>query len=274
MEHAMEPMMSAAAETLHARFVFITLFLAVGLFLGMVLFLELGWRFGVRQNDRYGQGSRAGVGVADAPVYALLALLIAFMFSGASSRFDTRRALVVQEVNAMGTAWLRIDLLPPEPRAEVRDAFRRYVDALLRSTADEGASSPLVTPPAVGRAQDDVWSRAVAACISQDGERARMLLLPSLNELFDAVDAERLARRIHPPRIIFVMLGLAALATALFTGYGMASAPKRNWMHVIGVAATIAVAAYVIVELEFPRLGLVRMTAMDQSLTELRASMR
>jgi hypothetical protein len=99
------------------------------------------------------------------------------------------------------------------------------------------------------------------------------LFLTALNDMFGAVEEERMARRIHPPSIVFGMLGIAALATALFAGYGLASGSSRNWIYMIGVAATIAVATYVILELEYPRLGLFRVNAMDQALVELRATM-
>ena len=91
--------------------------------------------------------------------------------------------------------------------------------------------------------------------------------------MFGAVEAERMARRIHPPNIIFAMLGIAALTTALFAGYALASGVARNWIYMIGVAATIAIATYVILELEYPRLGLVRVNTMDRAVLELRATM-
>jgi hypothetical protein len=100
-----------------------------------------------------------------------------------------------------------------------------------------------------------------------------MLLLPSLNELFGAVEKERMARRMHPPPVIFAMLGIAALAAALFAGYGLASSTTRSWIYMVGIAATVAIAVYVILELEYPRLGLARVTDMDQTLVELRATM-
>jgi len=124
------------------------------------------------------------------------------------------------------------------------------------------------------RAQDVLWTRAVAACLGPGGEPARMLLLPSLNESFDAVEMEYLNRRIHPPVIIYAMLGMAALAAAVFGGMGVAVGTTRNWSHIVGFAATIAIAVWVIVELEYPRFGVIRVTSFDQTLVELRESMR
>ena len=100
-----------------------------------------------------------------------------------------------------------------------------------------------------------------------------MLVLPALNDMFGAVEDERLARRIHPPQVIFGTLALMSLLAALFAGYGIASG-VRNWIYILGFATATAFAIWVILELEYPRLGLVRVDGMDQALVELRATFR
>jgi hypothetical protein len=248
---------------------------ALVFFLGMLALLEVGRRIGLNQVDRHGPDARIGIGVVDGAVYGLLALLIGFCFSGAAGRFDARRAIVSKELNAIGTAWLRIDLLPSEKQNVIRDGFRAYMDALLPSYAHPGPpSQAYLEPPGVTAAQQVIWSNAVAFTLDPSGEKARMLLLPSLNEMFDVVEEERIARRMHSPLIVFFMLGVTAFASALFAGYGIASKSTHNWFFTIGVAATIAMATYVIVELEYPRLGLIRISEMDQALVELRATMK
>jgi hypothetical protein len=248
--------------------------LALALFLGMLLFLEAGRRLGVRKVARHGKDARAGVGVVDGAVYGLLGLLIGFMYNGAAARFDHRRDLIAQEAIVIGAAWLRLDALPRDVQPAVRADFRRYMDALLEAyLRPSSPAASLHETPAMTRARIDLWSKAVAACLSPNGEQARMLVLPALNEVFDSVEKERLARRVHPPAITFVLLCITALAAGLFGGYGLAGAPTRNWVYVVGVAATIALAIFVIVDLEFPRRGVIRVDAMDQTLVELRATM-
>jgi hypothetical protein len=260
---------------LHLQFALLAAGIAVGLFAAMLLLLELGRRFGVRQAEKRGTDARAGVGVVDGSVYALLALLVGFAFSGAAGRFDERRHLIANEANAAGTAWQRADLLPADQGLPVRDAFRRYLDALIAWYAEiPGSTYQLHEPPALTRAQNDLWSRSVAACLTRDNQPAYLLLLPALNDVFGAVEKERMARRMHPPVVIFAMLAIAALASAIFAGYGIASGTARNWIYMIGVAATVAIAVYVILELEYPRLGLFRVNGMDQALVELRATMQ
>lgn len=258
---------------LHLRFALVAVCLSIGLFAAMLVLIEIGWRFGVRQAKLRGTEARAGVGVVDGSVYGLLALLVGFMFSGAAGRFDQRRHLIANEVNVIGTAWQRIDLVPAGQQGVIRDSFRQYVDVLVGWYGEtSGATETLREPPALTRAQTELWSRAVAASTSPS-TAVSALFLSGMNDMFGAVDEERMARRIHPPSIVFAMLGIAALATALFAGYGLASGVTRNWIYMIGVAATIAIATYVIIELEYPRLGLIRLNAMDQALVDLRATM-
>jgi len=91
-----------------------------------------------------------------------------FHFSGAALRFEARRHLVVDEANAIGTAYLRVDLLPADVQPEVRDLFRRYLDSRLRTYA---AATDMAAVDA-GLAEStqlqlDIWSKAVEA-----GQRA------------------------------------------------------------------------------------------------------
>jgi hypothetical protein len=245
---------------------------AFGLFLAMLVCLEIGRRVGVHRLNV--PGARAGVGVVDGTVYALLALLIGFSFNGAAARFDARRSLLGEATNAASTAWLRIDMLPKDQQPAVRAGLRAYLDALIDSYTAPTLESMIHPPESLTRATGALWAQSVAAVSASGGEPARMLLLPSVNELFDAVDKERFARTIHPPWIIYVMLGLSALAGALFVGYALANAERRNWIYMIGVAATISIAVYVVIELEYPRLGVVRVDGADRSLVEVRSMMQ
>jgi len=245
---------------------------AIGMFAAIILFLEIGRRIGVRRLDV--PGARAGVGVVDGSVYALVALLIGFTFNGAAARFDHRRELVTETANVAGTTWQRIDMLPPELQQPVRDGMRRYLDALISGNTSRSMDSATFQPATLLRAQNDLWTAAVAACVTQAGEKARMLLLPSLNELFGAVEKEHVARALHPPRLVYVLLAIATLTGAVFVGYAIATVNARNWLYMIGIAGTIASATYLVAELEFPRLGHVRVDAADRTIMELRSSMR
>ena len=101
-----------------------------------------------------------------------------------------------------------------------------------------------------------------------------MLLLPALNQMFDITTTRTTALEVHPPAIIWVMLCLLALVTALVAGYNLSGDRRRNWLPMVGFAITVAVTVYVILDIEYPRLGFIRVAAIDRVLVELRASMK
>ena len=104
--------------------VLIPLALITTLFVAMFALVSAGTRLGAgRKAD--------GLGAIDGAVFGLMGLLIAFTFGSAAVRFETRRNLIVEEANDIGTAYLRLDLLPADAQPELREAFRRYVDVRL-----------------------------------------------------------------------------------------------------------------------------------------------
>jgi hypothetical protein len=86
------------------------IWIALGLILSMIGVMQTGWRIGRKFQDE--SRKPANVQTIGTAVFALLGLLIAFTFSNALSRFEVRRNLIVEEANNVGTAFLRIDLLP------------------------------------------------------------------------------------------------------------------------------------------------------------------
>jgi hypothetical protein len=246
---------------------------AVALFLGMLVLLELGRRIGNRHLALDQTGARAGVGAVEGAVFALLGLLIAFTFSGAASRFDTRRVQIVEEANAIGTAYLRLDLLPSAAQPPLRERFREYVD--LRLEVYKSLPDLDKAFRALDRSielQRDIWNLAVAGCGSTAPPCAT-LLLPALNQMIDIVTTRTETARMHPPWIVFALLFLLALLAALLVGYGMAGARTRSWVHVIGFAFVMSISIFFILDLEYPRFGLIRVDASDDVIVELRKSL-
>ena len=248
---------------------------AATLFLGMIVLLEVGRRAGASRLAKDPAGARTGISAVEGSLFGLLGLLIAFTFSGAASRFDARRQLITQEANNIGTAWLRLDLLPAEAQPELRDLFRRYLDSRLltyKKLPDiEAAEAELRRSIAL---QGEIWEKAVAAVKAGPPGPTGSLLLNALNSMFDIVSTRTAAARTHPPLAIYLMLGSLALAAALLVGYGMAGAKSRSLVHVVLYAAALSLTVYVILDLEHPRLGLIRVDAFDRSLYELRESMK
>ncbi|HWN95375.1 MAG TPA: DUF4239 domain-containing protein [Methylomirabilota bacterium] len=247
---------------------------ALGLFAGIMLMIELGWRVGARQRARVTEGGGAGVGSVEAATFGLLGLLVAFTFQGASARFDARRELIVQEANDIGTAWLRIDLLPASQQPAMRELFRKYLDSRLetyRKIPDMVAVKAELDRTA--QLQNEIWKIAMLGQ-KEAGQAVVAGLLPVLNQMFDIVTTRTMAAKAHPPRIVFFMLAFMACAAAFMAGHGMSGSKVRSWVHTLGFAFILTITVYVIMDMEYPRLGFIRVDSFDQVLMDLRQSMK
>jgi hypothetical protein len=237
--------------------------------------LEVGRRIGVRLMARDPEGAKAGSGAIDGAVFGLLGLLIAFTFSGAAQRFDARRAMIVEEANSIGTAWLRLNLLPEAAQPPMREKFRQYLDARLAAFGKIPDLATAKTELARANAlQTEIWTQAAAVCLDSGRQQATILLLPALNQMFDVATARTTGTQMHPPLIIYLLLGLLVLAGSLLAGYGMGVGRIRNWVHALAFVLVMSVAVYVILDYEFPRVGFIRIQGFDQVLVDLRQSMK
>jgi hypothetical protein len=247
----------------------------ISLFVGMLLCLELGRRLGLRRLQEDSSVATEGIGAVDGAVFAVLGLLIAFTFSGATARFDARRQLIVEETNNIGTAYLRLDVLPVEAQPALREHFKRYLDNRIetyRKIPDLAAVRASLTRG--NELQLEIWRQAVAAVRTEGAAPgAPMLVLPALNAMIDITTTRTMAAYLHPPRVVFVMLFGMALTASLLAGYGMTGGKLRSRFHMVGFAAVMAIAVFVILDIEYPRLGWIRVDAFDQALVDLRESM-
>lgn len=246
----------------------------IALFLGMIFFLELGRRLRLRSRAKETEKSAGGLGVVDGALFGLMGLVLAFTFSGAASRFDDRRSLIVEEANDIGTAYLRIELLSSTAQAQLREMFRRYVDTRIetyRVLPDYDAAMARIAR--ANEIQREIWKYAVAAAKDPSNPQAMVVLLPALNAMFDIANTRFWATQTHPPMMIFALLGTLALVCALLAGYGMAGGMERSWIHTLGFALVLTLTVYVIVDMEYPRMGFIRVDSFDQSLVDVRATM-
>lgn len=254
--------------------IMLSAFFAAILFAGLLGCLRLGWMIGRRRSRLVGDDAQAGLGAIEGSVFGLMGLLIAFTFTGAANRFEDRRELITQHVNAIGTAWLRLDLLPGDDREKVRDGFRRYLDAVIETTGDaahhEAAMDGLARLNAL---QQEIWDQLIDSTKRDRSLPLAQAVLPPANEMFDLSNSRLLASRQHPPVAVFAMLGALVLLSGLLAGFGMAKCDRQSPLHVFGFAAVMALSIYLILDIEYPRLGLVRISAFDQAMVELRATM-
>jgi hypothetical protein len=248
---------------------------AAALLLGMLICLEIGRRLGIRSLAKYPHGAASGLGLVEGAVFALYGLLVAFTFSDAPTRTDVAKRMIQEEANAIDTVYMRLDLLSVESQEALREQLRRYVDSRLetyRKLPDIKAAEMELSKSA--KLQTDIWSQAVAATRLQGVHPdAAKLLLPALNDMFDIAGTRTMASRMHVPLIIFALLFLLALVCSVLAGYGMAGEKERSWLHILAFVIITVITVYVVLEIEYPRTGFIRINAYDQVLVDLRQSM-
>lgn len=251
------------------------LIFSVLLFVGMLILLETGRRLGVRRRPIESEGERGNLGTVEGAVFALFGLLMAFTFSGAASRFNEKRMLIAEEANTIGTAYLRVHLVP-EAEPKLQQLFRRYVESRLetyrRMPNMKAASLEMANSKAI---QEEIWAESVMATrLPTSHPAAAWLLLPALNSMIDIAATRSMMLQVHPPRIIYALLFALGLICSLLAGYRMASGHYRSWLHILGFTVITVTIVYVILDVEYPRAGLIRLQSADQVLVDVRESMR
>jgi hypothetical protein len=227
----------------------------------LILFVigrRLGWRSGSAQVSE-------SLGIVDGAVFALLGLLMAFVFSGAAGRLETRRDLLVEEANAIGTARLRIDLLPSAAQPAMRQTFDHYVAARRRvyNSLDNTAARDQALQDSE-RLQKDLWSIAIRNPSQPgNGSDSHRMLLPALNSMFDIATTRVVAIGAHLPAPVLLTLWLVTLAASLLAGRTSRGLKSFPWGSALAFAGTMAVVLYLIIDYEYPRYGLIRIDHLD-----------
>lgn len=246
----------------------------MGLFLTLLAILECGRRIALKRMADDPVGAKMGVTEVEGAIFALLGLMIAFTFYGASQRLDVRRQMIVNETNAIGTAWLRIDMLPEASQQKMRTLFKEYTQARLginQKLPDVNAAKEQLA--IANQLQDKIWQVAVLASKASTNPTIALLVIPSLNEMFDIATAHNVSLMTHPPFVIFLTLILLILISSFYVGYALAGAKRVNWLHGTGYALVMLGIFYVIIDFEFPRVGFIHLGAYDKPLIELKEKM-
>ncbi|MGI1663926.1 hypothetical protein ACRDNQ_16930 [Palleronia sp. KMU-117] len=193
----------------------------------------------------------------------ILGLLLGFTFSVSLSRYDMRSQAVVDEANAIGTAWLRTDLLADEPRAEARALLHRY--AIVRSEAGRVPASEedrrLILVNAAEEIFEKLWVLAAQEARSERGPVA-LAFVTSLNDMSDALLSRNAAIERHVPEVVLFTLYGTFIVVGAVLGLGSAQGGLRPGPPVYAMIALIVVLVFLIIDLDRPRRGLIEV---DQS---------
>ena len=245
------------------------LLVAMGLIAGVVAAHEIGFWLGslTRSADELFDRQVALVRTSTA---ALVAFLVGFAFSGAAARFVDRVDIVVKEANALGTAYLRADIIPEPQRGELKTALKEYTADRVALLSREGRDQiePLLAK--VSGLHQRMWRPAIRA--TQDNAPLMAVILPPINEVIDLHSVHlAMARRHLPTPIMTLLLGTAAIGFGM-VGFGNGRVGRRFSVLDAVYGAVLAIALWMTIDLDYPGIGLMRVSNLP--VVETLAAMR
>jgi hypothetical protein len=214
---------------------------------------------------------REPFGVLQGALLGVVGLILAFGLSLAVGRYEDRRAATVTEANAIGTSYLRAQLIPEPARNRSLALFPRYTDLAIQISKEvPGSSGMRRTTASEGALQRRLWHLAGESTAAAPLASAPRLYVDSLNETFDAQSARlsALTNRVPGAVLALEVIG-AAIAMGLLSLH--IAVLGRGLIAMLSAAALVTLLLLVTFDLDRPTRGLIKVP--DASLVAVRASM-
>ncbi len=231
------------------------------------LVTEVGFRVGHFRSPGADESTKPQLTTFQAAILTLLGLLLGFTLSMALSRIELRKQMVVEESNAIGTAYLRTQLLPEPEKTEISKLLRQYVDVRLEA-ARTGNLRDAITKSE--KLHDQLWYQAVAVGKKAPQPFPTGLFIQSLNEVIDIHSKRLRAALDHVPASILFLLFTVAIFGMGAIGYGCSLANGHFIISRLAMAVLIAMVMLAIIDLDQPGRGVIRVS--QQCMMSLRDS--
>jgi hypothetical protein len=230
------------------------------LFVAMVAFNEVGFRVGRFVQARTDSEVKSLTGSIQASILGLLALLIGFTFSMSMQRYDNRSMALIDEANAIGTAVLRIQLLPEQFRGEADDLFQNYI----RLRVDIGQLDLTKTrerndySDKIADLQNKLWSLAISATEIDPRPVTTGAFVKSLNDVIDSQGKRRALLQMQVPEVVLLLLFVVFISAGGIMGYSGGLSGKRIFAPIVLVSTLITLIVFIIIDLDRPKRGLIQ----------------
>lgn len=245
----------------------------VGMVLLALLAAEVGFRGGIWLQDRSDEPSEFKVtGAVVGGMLGLMAFMMAFTIGIVIAQHGDRKAMVVEEANAIGTAWLRAGFLESSDLSAIRSLLQEYAEIRIAAASDEALLG--TTAVRSEEIHNELWA-IMEENVRQGNDSDIMgLTIESVNDVID-IHSERLfVASLRLPRILGVLLALATILSFLLVGAASSADRKRDTVAIILFAVVFVAVLIVIVDLDRPQEGLLRVpqTAMTDLLSRITQS--
>jgi hypothetical protein len=205
--------------------------------------------------------------VVQAATLTLLGLILGFSFSMAVTRYDQRKNYEEAEANAIGTEYVRADLMPAEHAARVRELLKRYLDHRMAFYLATDSRSLGQIDDETTKVQAELWSSILSAAKAQP-DPILALVVSGMNDVLNSQGYTQAAWWNRIPMAAWAMTGLIAVAANLMVGYGA----RRRRVMLLVLPIVVSIASLLIADIDSPRGGIIHV--LPQNLESLSQSIR
>jgi hypothetical protein len=219
----------------------------------MVVSCEVGYRLGKHFQTSLDTEAPTSLGPMVGGLLGMLAFVLAFTFSMAASHHGLRKQNVINEANAVGTAYLRADLLEMKYGNEVKRLLRDYVDIRLQASSD-ALDAALARSVEIHKL---IWAQVSAAAVKAPSLNTS-LMIKSINEVIE-MHEKRVIAGLHNriPSSIWTAVSVICILTMITMGIQVGLSGKRRFIAVIPLAMAFAALLVLVVDLNRPQTGLI-----------------
>ncbi|MTH16564.1 DUF4239 domain-containing protein [Flavobacterium sp. LC2016-01] len=204
---------------------------------------------------------------------ALLFFLLAFTFGMSSERYDSRRKIVVEEANDIGTAILRSDLYPDSTRTQFRKDFKEYVEVRISYYETGADTKGILKADSLSQIiSAKLWKRATNLSKDPNNLAATQQMIPALNAMIDVATSRLAGEKAKVPQSILAMLFFLSIITAFYSGYSEGRNGRIDWLVQIGFCLLVSLVVLFTMDLDRPRRGFVNLDVPNQTIIDLRKS--
>jgi hypothetical protein len=225
----------------------------------VVLSVAVGFRIGLYVQKKGSFESEVPIGSIVGATLGLLAFILAFTFGMAASRFDVRKQLVLDEVNTIGTTFLRTDFLPEPQRTDSRKLLKNYVDIRTEAvTHTEKIPELLLISDAL---HDQLLSQLVTITLQNNDSVLLVLYVQTLNDMID-FHSKRVTVGLdyHIPSPIWLALYFVTMLTMIATGYQFGISGKSSKLIIVVMALSFSAIIMLIADLDRAREGVLKVS--------------
>lgn len=246
----------------------------VGLIFFVVLLVaaESGYRVGLFRKDSRKDAEAGGGGIVLTSLFAILGLVLAFTYAAGVGRLDARKQAVIGEANALGTAFLRADVVAEPGRSELKKALYEY--ALTRSIPPGTAITEKERKAVIDttlQKQNYIWPATLQILAQENPEPIEASLLEAINSVFDAHTVRMAAVLDHLPNTVMWLLLLVASAALSVAGYNAGLQGRMSRLRMSALTIVLTAIALVILDFDRPNDGTIVVS--QHSINDVIASM-